>query len=154
MFGILQKMDRFSNNLMTEEEKISFLQEIIDNGMVFDMHHKYQNAALSLIEQGKLSCAVVRRFKNYDAVAAAYQQHCPSVVPRQDVRVLTKKFKKMIFFIDIQKDKRYTKNMNEIKNKTTIIVISGVVYTIGLALFWMSQLQGLHKKIKKSCFYC
>ena len=46
----------------------------------------------------------------------------------------------MIFFIDIQKDKRYTKGMNEIKNKTTIIVISGVVYTIGLALFWMSQL--------------
>ena len=57
-----------------------------------------------------------------------------------DRRVFTKKFKKMIFFIDIQKDKRYTKNMNEIKNKTTIIVISGVVYTIGLALFWMSQL--------------
>jgi len=71
MFGILQKMDRFSNNLMTEEEKISFLQEIIDNGMVFDMHDKYQNAALSLIEQGKLSCAVVRRFKSYDAAAAA-----------------------------------------------------------------------------------
>jgi prephenate dehydratase len=57
-----------------------------------------------------------------------------------DRRVFTKKFKKMIFFIDIEKDKRYTKNMNEIKNKTTIIVISGVVYTIGLALFWMSQL--------------
>ena len=72
MFGILQKMDRFSNNLMTEEEKISFLQEIIDNGMIFDMHHKYQNAALALIERGELSCAVVRRFKNYDAVAAAY----------------------------------------------------------------------------------
>ena len=30
--------------------------------------------------------------------------------------------------------------MNEIKNKTAIIVISGVVYTVGLALFWMSQL--------------
>lgn len=57
-----------------------------------------------------------------------------------DRRVFTKKFKKMIFFIDIEKDKRYTKNMNEIKNKTTIIVISGVVYTIGLVLFWMSQL--------------
>tara|TARA_Y100001973_G_C5095066_1_gene279591 strand:+ start:34 stop:210 length:177 start_codon:yes stop_codon:yes gene_type:complete len=57
-----------------------------------------------------------------------------------DRRVFTKKFKKMIFFIDIEKDKRYTKSMNEIKNKTTIIVISGVVYTIGLALFWMSQL--------------
>ena len=61
-------------------------------------------------------------------------------MPRQDVRVSTKKFKKMIFFIDIQKDKRYTKNMIEVKNKTKIVVISGVVYTIGLALFWMSQL--------------
>ena len=57
-----------------------------------------------------------------------------------DRRVFTKKFKKMIFFIDIQKDKRYTKNMIEVKNKTKIVVISGVVYTIGLALFWMSQL--------------
>ena len=76
-------------------------------------------------------------------------------MPRQDVRVFTKKFKKMIFFIDIEKDKRYTKGMNnEIKNKTAIIVIGGLTYTIGLALFWMSQLQGLHKKIKKSCFYC
>ena len=149
MFGIIQKMDRFSNNVMTDEEKISFLQEIIDNGMIFDMHHKYQNAALSLIERGKLSCAVVRRFKNYDAVAASYQQHCPDVVPRQDVRVSTKKIKIMIFFIDIQKDKRYTKNMIEVKDKTKIIAISGVVYTIGLALFWMSQLQGLHKKVKK-----
>ena len=149
MFGIIQKMDRFSNNVMSDEEKISFLQEIIDNGMIFDMHHKYQNAALSLIERGKLSCAVVRRFKNYDAVAAAYQQHCPDVVPRQDVRVSTKKIKIMIFFIDIQKDKRYTKNMIEVKDKTKIIAISGVVYTIGLALFWMSQLQGFHKKSKK-----
>ncbi len=71
MFGILQKMDRFSNNLMDIDEKISFLQEIIDNEMIFDMHHKYQNAALSLIEQGKLSCAVMRRFKNYCAVTAS-----------------------------------------------------------------------------------
>jgi hypothetical protein len=29
---------------------------------------------------------------------------------------------------------------NEIKNKTAIIVIGGLAYTIGLALFWMSQL--------------
>ena len=57
-----------------------------------------------------------------------------------DRRVYTKKIKKMIFFIDIQKDKRYTKNMIEVTNKTKIIAISGVVYTIGLALFWMSQL--------------
>ena len=153
MFGILQKMDRFSNSLMTEEEKISFLQEIIDNGMIFDMHHKYQNAALSLIERGKLTCAVMRRFKNYDAVVAAYQQHCPDVVPRQDVRVSTKKIKIMIFFVDFQKDKRYTKSMNEVKNKTAIIVISGVVYTAALALFWMSQLQGLHRKRHRVCFF-
>ena len=44
-------------------------------------------------------------------------------MPRQDVRVFTKKFKKMIFFIDIEKDKRYTKSMNEIKNKMNQIWI-------------------------------
>jgi hypothetical protein len=54
MFGILQKMDRFSNNLMGDEERLSFLQEITDNGMVFDMHPKYQNAALVEIARGKL----------------------------------------------------------------------------------------------------
>jgi hypothetical protein len=29
---------------------------------------------------------------------------------------------------------------NETHNKTLIIVIGGLAYTIGLALFWMSQL--------------
>jgi hypothetical protein len=29
---------------------------------------------------------------------------------------------------------------NELKNKTAIIVIGGLTYTIGLVLFWMSQL--------------
>jgi len=33
MFGILQKMDRFSNKLMSREENIDFIQEIVDNGM-------------------------------------------------------------------------------------------------------------------------
>ena len=41
MFGILEKMDNFSNGLMTEEQKIDFMQEIIDNGMVWQMHEKY-----------------------------------------------------------------------------------------------------------------
>jgi hypothetical protein len=41
MFGLLQKMDRYSNQLMNEEEKIDFMQEIVDNGMVWDMHEKY-----------------------------------------------------------------------------------------------------------------
>jgi hypothetical protein len=61
MFGILQKMDRFSNNLMTQDEKIDFIQEIVDNEMVYDMHEKYQNAALELISEGKVMCAVLRR---------------------------------------------------------------------------------------------
>jgi hypothetical protein len=64
MFGIIQKMNRFSNNLMADKERLSFLQEIIDNGMVFDMHPKYQNAALVEIARGKLACAVVRRFNS------------------------------------------------------------------------------------------
>lgn len=65
MFGILQKMDRFSNNLMTQDEKIDFVQEIVDNGMVYDMHEKYQNAAIELISEGKVMCAVLRRIPAY-----------------------------------------------------------------------------------------
>ena len=38
MFGLIQKMDRYSNKLMSEREKIDFIQEIVDNGMVWDMH--------------------------------------------------------------------------------------------------------------------
>ena len=61
MFGILEKMDRFSNNLMTQDEKIDFIQELVDTGMVYDMHEKYQTAAIELINQGKVMCAVLRR---------------------------------------------------------------------------------------------
>jgi hypothetical protein len=45
MFGILEKMDRFSNGLMCEGEKHSFIQELIDNNMVWDMHKKYRDEA-------------------------------------------------------------------------------------------------------------
>ncbi len=55
MFGLLQKMDRFSNRLMGDEEITSFIQEIIDNNMVWEMHDKYQSAALILIGQGKVN---------------------------------------------------------------------------------------------------
>ena len=61
MFGILEKMDRFSNNLMTQDERIDFIQELVDTGMVYDMHEKYQNAAIELINEGKVMCAVLRR---------------------------------------------------------------------------------------------
>ena len=61
MFGILQKMDRFSNNLMTQDERIDFIQELVDTEMVYDMHEKYQNAAIELISEGKVMCAVLRR---------------------------------------------------------------------------------------------
>ena len=61
MFGILEKMDRFSNNLMSQDEKIDFIQELVDTGMVYDMHEKYQNAAIELINEGKVMCAVLRR---------------------------------------------------------------------------------------------
>tara|TARA_Y100001938_G_scaffold65928_1_gene91528 strand:+ start:34 stop:255 length:222 start_codon:yes stop_codon:yes gene_type:complete len=61
MFGILQKMDRFSNNRMNKEETIDFIQELVDTGMLYDMHHKYQEAALELISEGKVFCAVLRR---------------------------------------------------------------------------------------------
>ena len=61
MFGILEKMDRFSNNLMAQDEKIDFIQELVDTGMVYDMHEKYQSAAVELINEGKVMCAVLRR---------------------------------------------------------------------------------------------
>ena len=61
MFGILQKMDRFSNKLMSKDETIDFIQELVDTGMIYDMHKKYQNAAIELISEEKLMCAVLRR---------------------------------------------------------------------------------------------
>ena len=61
MFGILQKMDRFSNNLMAETEKISFFQEIVDNKMIYEMHEKYQHEAVSLVNQGKVSIPLLRQ---------------------------------------------------------------------------------------------
>ena len=61
MFGILEKMDRFSNNLMAQDERIDFIQELVDTGMVYDMHEKYQAAAVELINEGKVMCAVLRR---------------------------------------------------------------------------------------------
>tara|TARA_Y100001938_G_scaffold125217_1_gene175921 strand:+ start:2882 stop:3121 length:240 start_codon:yes stop_codon:yes gene_type:complete len=65
MFGILQKMDRFSNNLMSQDEKIDFIQEIVDNQMVCDMHQKYQDAARQLIADGKVvNLAIRRKVKN------------------------------------------------------------------------------------------
>ena len=61
MFGILQKMDRFSNNLMAEAEKIGFIQEIVDNKMIFQMHDKYQHEAVRLVNEGKVSIPLLRQ---------------------------------------------------------------------------------------------
>lgn len=55
MFGLLQKMDRFSNSQMTDEQRFDFIQEIVDNNMVWEMHDKYQSAALILIGLGKVN---------------------------------------------------------------------------------------------------
>ena len=67
MFGILQKMDRFSNKLMGREEKIDFFQEILDNGMIWEMHNKYIDEALFLMGQGKVVDMVLRRAIDNDA---------------------------------------------------------------------------------------
>jgi len=61
MFGILQKMDRFSNSLMAESEKISFFQEIVDNKMIYQMHDKYQHEAVRLVNEGKVSIPLLRQ---------------------------------------------------------------------------------------------
>jgi len=54
MFGILEKMDRYSNKLMSEQEKIDFIQEIVDTKMVWQMHEKYIGEALTLLGAGKV----------------------------------------------------------------------------------------------------
>ena len=61
MFGILQKMDRFSNGVMVEAEKISFFQEIVDNKMIYQMHDKYQHEAVRLVNEGKVSIPLLRQ---------------------------------------------------------------------------------------------
>ena len=66
MFGILQKMDRFSNKLMSREEKIDFMQEIVDNGMVWDMHQKYIDEAKTLMGVGKVVDMTLRRVERDD----------------------------------------------------------------------------------------
>ena len=61
MFGILEKMDRFSNKDMSDQEEIDFIQEIVDNGMVWKMHEKYRDEALFLMGQGKVVDMVLKR---------------------------------------------------------------------------------------------
>ena len=78
MFGIIQKMERFSNNLMTEDEKIDFMQEIVDNGMVWDMHEKYRNEAETLMGAGKVvNLAIRRKVKNPEPVEDAERPSSP-----------------------------------------------------------------------------
>ena len=78
MFGLLQKMDRYSNKLMSEDEKIDFMQEIVDNGIVWDMHKKYVTEALDLIDQGKvIEMAIRRKVKNPEPVVAAERPSSP-----------------------------------------------------------------------------
>ena len=67
MFGILDKMDRFSNCEMGDQEVIDFIQEIVDNGMVWEMHSKYIDEALFLMGQGKVVDMVLRRAIDNDA---------------------------------------------------------------------------------------
>ena len=65
MFGLLQKMDNFSNGQMTEEQKIDFMQEVIDTGLVWDMHKKYISQAAEYLNVGK--CVDMVLFRKQDA---------------------------------------------------------------------------------------
>ena len=67
MFGILQKMDRFSNKLMTQDESIDFIQELVDYNLVWKMHSKYIDEALFLMGQGKVVDMVLRRTADNNA---------------------------------------------------------------------------------------
>ena len=64
MFGILEKMDNFSNGQMTEEQKISFTQEVINNGMVWDMHEKYIAQASEYLNGGQCHYAFMENMVN------------------------------------------------------------------------------------------
>ena len=78
MFGLVQKMDHFSNNLMSEEEKIDFIQEIVDDGIVWDMHEKYVNEAKALMGAGKVvNLAIRRKVKSPDPVVVADRPTSP-----------------------------------------------------------------------------
>lgn len=78
MFGLLQKMDRYSNQLMSEDQRIDFIQEIVDNGMVWDMHEKYVKEAKTLMGAGKVvNLAIRRKVKNPEPVEAADRPSSP-----------------------------------------------------------------------------
>ena len=83
MFGLLQKMDRFSNNLMSSEEKIDFIQEIVDNGMVWDMHSKYIDEALFLMGQGKVVDMVLAKAGAFHRIdGPCFQECCNETQPK------------------------------------------------------------------------
>ena len=64
MFGILEKMNKFSNGEMTNEEKISFIQEVINNGLVWDMHQKYIAQASEYLNGGECHYAFMENMVN------------------------------------------------------------------------------------------
>jgi len=64
MFGILEKMDKFSNETMTSEEKISFMQEVINTGLVWDMHQKYIAQASEYLNGGQCHYAFMEKMVN------------------------------------------------------------------------------------------
>ena len=58
---MIEKMDKFSNKQLSEDEKIDFLQEIVDNGMVWKMHRKYVESAEFYMNQGLVVDMVLYR---------------------------------------------------------------------------------------------
>tara|TARA_R110002060_G_scaffold28244_1_gene38153 strand:- start:1606 stop:1848 length:243 start_codon:yes stop_codon:yes gene_type:complete len=72
MFGILEKMDKFSNAQMGEDEKIDFIQEIVDTGMVWDMHEKYISQAEKYLNAGNCVDMVLYR-RQPDELEEHYQ---------------------------------------------------------------------------------
>ena len=57
MFGILQKMDRFSNGKMDTFATMDFCQELIDCNQAFKMADKYRQEIKDLLTAGLLSPA-------------------------------------------------------------------------------------------------
>ena len=57
MFGLIQKMDQFSNGKMDQFQKIDFCQELVTAKMAFQMADKYKAETLYLLNQGLLSAS-------------------------------------------------------------------------------------------------
>jgi len=72
MFGLIQKMDQFSNGKMDQFQKMDFCQELVTAKLAFQMADKYKVETLELLNQGLLLPSEGESIKSeIDKLAAA-----------------------------------------------------------------------------------